>query len=75
MENALTIILAAILVVREWQNWKDRKDLLDRIMCANYQEFQLLKSSKKISPGRKVFPGRMSDEEMAAAAAETEKKE
>lgn len=68
MDNLITIILAGILILREWQNWKDRKDLLDRIMCVDYQEYQALNKPKKTPPSRRVFPGRMTDTELAAAA-------
>lgn len=73
MENAITLILAGILILREWQNWRDRKDLLDRIMCVDYQEYQTLRKPKKTPPAQPVFPGRMTDEEMAIAEADQEK--
>jgi len=38
MENLTICFLGGLLVVREWQNWKDRRELLDRIMCVDYRE-------------------------------------
>jgi len=73
MDSATTLILAGViilqsvgLILREWQNWKDRKDLLDRMMSAGFQEYKTLTNPKK-PPPRRVFPGNMTDEEMAAA--------
>lgn len=70
METAITLILAGVLVVREYQNWRDRKDLLDRIMCVDYREFKQKAHSPR-PPGGNV---RMSDEEMAAEERKAEKK-
>lgn len=66
MEIATIIILAVLLVAREWQNWRDRRDLLDRIMCVDYREFK--RGERKGPPPQIVS---MTDEEMAKA----EKKE
>lgn len=59
----IAAILGAILAVREWQNWKDRKDLLDRIFSADFKEYKRLTSPPR-SPGANV---RMSDEDLALA--------
>lgn len=69
MEKFTIIILAGVLIMREYQNWRDRRDLLDRIMCADYREY------KRSEPGRSAptGKGRMSDEEMAKAELEINK--
>ena len=63
MENAITIILAIVLVAREYQNWRDRRDLLDRIMCVDYREFKKFEKPARPSAGNVV----MSDEQLAEA--------
>lgn len=69
MEILTNIILGAILIMREYQNWKDRRDLMDRIMSADFREY------KRSEPGRNMpsGKGRMSDEEMAKAELEINK--
>ena len=69
MENAIIIILAGTLIVREWQNWKDRRDLLDRIMSVDYREYKHYSKP----PAAQRANVRMSDEEMAKAESEKNK--
>ena len=68
--NAPALVLAGVLCFREWQNWKDRKDLLDRIMCADYQQYKRLTAGKPPAP---EFPARMTDAELADAALKLKK--
>jgi hypothetical protein len=66
MENGIIIFLAALLVVREWQHQRDRRDLLDRIMCADYREFKRYEK-KPAAPAGNVY---MTDEQLAKAEKE-----
>jgi len=40
IEYLITIILTAILLVREYINYKERSDLLDRIMSKSFQDYK-----------------------------------
>lgn len=40
MEMLCIITLSAVLIVREYQSYMERRELLDRIMCADYREFK-----------------------------------
>lgn len=70
LHNTPAIILAGVLLLREWQNWKDRKDLLDRIMSADYKDYKRFTRAPDIV---REYPTSMTDEEMAAAEAEQKK--
>lgn len=65
MEIATIIILAILLLAQGWMNSKDRRDLLDRIMCRDYEEY---KRFKKTPAAHRAYPATMSDAEMKAAA-------
>jgi len=66
-ETALVgIILGGVLALREWQSWRVHRDLMDRLMSADFVEFKRLSSPRR-SPGVNV---RMTDEEMAKAERE-----
>lgn len=66
---ATTAILSVTLLVREWQNRSERRELLDRIMCRDYQEFKRNERAGGHPSRPHVLPGRMSDEELAAESA------
>lgn len=70
---ATILILACTICVREWQNRKERRELLDRIMSVDYQVFKRAERAAGV-PARRhvVFPGNMSDAELAKAAADRE---
>jgi hypothetical protein len=59
-----------VFIAREWQNWRDRKDLLDRIMSVDYREYKTI-----IKPNRPPSANvRMGDEELARQEQERGKK-
>ncbi len=62
--TAVIAILCALIVVREWQNYKDRRDLMDRLMSADFKEYKRFNSKPA---ARAVFPPGMNDAEMAIA--------
>ncbi len=74
MENAtlivVIIILAALLVLREWQNRSERRELLDRVMCRDFQEYRKVNGTAAGKTRPHVLPGRMSDVDLAAARQE-----
>jgi len=55
-----SIFLGALLVIREYQNWRDRKDLMDRIMCKNWSEYKDKTSPRSPKRGQPTF---MTDED------------
>jgi len=65
-------ILCWLMAMREWQNWRDRKDLLDRIMSADYREYKrhVVPAAAPLRRGNV----RMTDEELATAEEEERKK-
>lgn len=70
MDKYICIFLGALLIIREYQNWKDRKDLMDRIMCKDWPQF---KKHTEARIAHRGLPGRMTDEEMFHAEKERNK--
>lgn len=70
LHNAPAILLAGVLLLREWQNSKDRRDLLDRIMSADFKDYKKFTRAPGIV---REYPTRMDDEQLAAAEAEQKK--
>ena len=66
MEHFTLILLSALLIVREYQNWRERKDLMDRIMAANWPEYKRMTQFRRAPSGTV----NMSDEELAKAERE-----
>lgn len=63
-ETALVgAILGGLLVLREWQNWRDRRDLLDRIMSADFHDYKRFTAPRRHTGE----PAGMSDAELAEA--------
>lgn len=67
------VFLAGLLVWREWQNRQERRDLLDRIMCQDYQTYKRLDKAAGPTPRPHVLPGRMSEAALSEAAKEQDK--
>jgi hypothetical protein len=66
-EIALISVIAALLallVIREYQNRAERRDLLDRIMCIDFREYKRYNKDGKVIA---EFPGKMTDEQLAEA--------
>jgi hypothetical protein len=66
MEKFTLILLAALLIVREFQNWREKKDLMDRIMAASFIEYKRF-TRPRPAPGG---PVNLTDAEMAKAEQE-----
>lgn len=62
------LILATALCVREWQNYRERKELLDRIMSVDYQVFKRAQRAGGEARRHLHFPANMTDAELAAAS-------
>lgn len=58
------LFLCALIAVREWQNNRERRDLLDRLMSADFRDFKRFGSKPA---ARESFPPGMNDVEMAIA--------
>ena len=71
MNYGLIIFLCGFILAREWMAWRDRKDLLDRIMCRDYEEYKRL--NRKVI--LRKYPANMSDEMLAMAARDREREE
>jgi hypothetical protein len=65
LHNIPALILGGVLLIRERQNAADRRELLDRIMSADFKEFKRYAGQNHKCT---EFPGRMTDEELAIAA-------
>jgi hypothetical protein len=63
MEAGALILLGTLFIMREWMNWRDRRDLMDRLMCRDFQEYKRA-AFRRSGPadGKNV---NMTDEEMA----------
>lgn len=59
-------ILGTVLILREWQNWRDRRDLMDRIMSADFKEYK--RYTKPADP-KPEYPVNMTEEQLAEADA------
>jgi len=70
LHNAPAILLAGVLLLREWQNHKHQSDLLDRIMSADYKDYKRFTRAPAVLP---EYPTRMDDEQLAAAEEEQRK--
>lgn len=68
--TVVIITLAGLLVVREWQNRGERKELLDRLMCRDFQEYRRASGGAAGAARPHVLPARMSEAELAAAQQE-----
>ena len=71
MNYGMIIFFAVFILLREWMCWQDRRDLLNRIMCRDYEEYKRLNRKVVI----RKYPSNMSDEMLAAAAREREREE
>lgn len=68
MELAALIFLGGVFLVREWMNAQEKRDLMDRLMCRDFQEYKRWAANKR----KPAAPVNMSDEQLAEAAEEHE---
>lgn len=59
------IVILVIWIFREFQNYKEKKDLLNRIMARDYEVYA--KFEKKKSKPKPEYPGYMTSEQMVDA--------
>lgn len=61
------VVLCALLLLREWQNYQERRELLSRIMSVDYTLFKRSERAAGLPSRPHVFPARMSEAELAHA--------
>jgi len=59
------VIILIVLFFREFQNYKEKKDLLNRIMARDYEVYAKFEKNK--SKPKSEFPGYMTSEQMIDA--------
>lgn len=70
METVLiiwNIVILAIWIIREVQNFQEKKDLMNRVMSRDYATYA--KFEKPKPKPKQEYPGYMTDEQMAEACA------